>query len=87
VNVQHLPGWDREVHSPQPEGQPGPRHRDQHGVVAPPLRLDHRAQRGDVPTLSPPETPRSSVSYAEVWWPSAITAQGSMSVNTKPVRI
>jgi len=47
VNVQHLPGWDSEVHSPQPEGQPGPRHRDQHGVEAPPLRLDHRTQRGD----------------------------------------
>ena len=25
MNVQHLPGWDREVHPPQPEGQPGPR--------------------------------------------------------------
>jgi hypothetical protein len=23
-DLQHLPGWDSEVHPPQPEGQPGP---------------------------------------------------------------
>jgi hypothetical protein len=62
VNVQHLPGWDREVHSPQPEGQPGPRHRDQHGVEAPPYNSTTAPNEATVPTLSPPETPRSSVS-------------------------
>jgi hypothetical protein len=63
---------------------PVPGHHDQHGVEAPPLRLDHRTQRGDHVDIVATRNAQSSVSYAEAWWPSAITAHGSMSVNTKP---
>jgi hypothetical protein len=46
VKVQHLPGWDSEVHPPQPEGQPGPATATSMASKLHP-RLDHRAQRGD----------------------------------------
>src|SRR4029453_15489970 len=77
VNLQHLPGWDREVHPPQPEGQPRPGHRNQCGVQAPTLRLAHPTKRGAGPTPSEATVPitvsprvmmASSPYRSAMWW-------------------
>lgn len=84
VNVQHLPGWDREVHPPEPKVNPVPAIATSTASKLHPYDWTTAPSEATVPISSPPETPRSSVSYAEAWWPSAITAHDSMSVNTKP---